>query len=150
MNNLIAEYLKRENVNVFESAPNWRSAIMLCTDSLVKHGYVTENYPKRIIEITETYGAYYLIAKDLALLHARPEDGVIKQQLALSVIKQPVVFDNKEDNPVRLFITLCAKDSVSHLEMLQKLAELMMDESRIEKCASITDPEELYQEVVNL
>ena len=66
---------------------------------------------------------------------------------AVTVIRKPVVFDNKEDEPVQLFVTLCATDSNSHLEMLQELAEIMMDESRVEKCVQMETPEALYEEI---
>ena len=121
--------------------------VSLHYDPMIAQGYITENYPKRIIELTEEHGAYYIVAKDLALVHARPEDGVLKQQLAVTVIRKPVIFDNKEHEPVRLFVTLCAADSNSHLDMLRDLAEIMMDEARVEKCIQMETPEALYEEI---
>jgi mannitol/fructose-specific phosphotransferase system IIA component (Ntr-type) len=143
----VKEILKKENVRILNQVKDWREAIKVSTDPLIEQGYITENYPKRIIQLTEEHGAYYIVAKNLALVHARPEDGVLKQQLAVTVIRKPVVFDNKEDEPVQLFVTLCATDSNSHLEMLQELAEIMMDESRVEKCVQMETPEALYEEI---
>lgn len=143
----VTEFLKKENVRIVDAVSDWREAIKICTDPLIEQGYITENYPKRIIELTEEHGAYYIVAKDLALVHARPEDGVLKQQLAVTVIRKPVIFDNKEHDPVRLFVTLCAADSNSHLDMLRELAEIMMDEARVEKCIRIETPEALYEEI---
>lgn len=143
----VKEILKKENVRILNQVKDWREAIKVSTDPLIEQGYITENYPKRIIKLTEEHGAYYIVAKNLALVHARPEDGVLQQQLAVTVIRKPVVFDNKEDEPVQLFVTLCATDSNSHLEMLQELAEIMMDESRVEKCVQMETPEALYEEI---
>ena len=143
----VKEILKKENVRILNQVKDWREAIKVSTDPLIEQGYITENYPKRIIQLTEEHGAYYIVAKNLALVHARPEDGVLKQQLAVTVIRKPVVFDNKEDEPVQLFVTLCATDSNSHLEMLQELVEIMMDESRVEKCVQMETPEALYEEI---
>lgn len=143
----VKEILKKENVRILNQVKDWREAIKVSTDPLIEQGYITENYPKRIIQLTEEHGAYYIVAKNLALVHARPEDGVLQQQLAVTVIRKPVVFDNKEDEPVQLFVTLCATDSNSHLEMLQELAEIMMDESRVEKCVQMETPEALYEEI---
>ncbi len=150
MSNKIKDFLKRENVRIVEQARDWQDAIEISTRPLIEQGYITENYPKRIIQLTQQHGAYYVVAKDLALVHARPEDGVLHQQLAVTVIRRPVIFDNKEDEPVRLFITLCAQDSSSHLDMLQQLAEVMMDEERVGKCIQMTDPNELYEEITKV
>lgn len=150
MSNKIMDFLKRENVRIVEQAEDWRDAIEISTRPLIEQGYITEDYRKAIIRLTEDHGAYYIVAKDLALVHARPEDGVLHQQLAVTVIRRPVVFDNKENEPVRLFITLCAQDSNSHLDMLQQLAEVMMDEERVQKCIQMTDPDELYEEITKV
>lgn len=148
--NKIMDFLKRENVRIIEEARDWEDAIDLSTRPLVEQGYITEEYPKRIVQLTKEHGAYYIVAKDVALVHARPEDGVLKQQLAITVIHHPVIFENKETEPVRLFITLCAQDSNSHLEMLQQLAEVMVDEERIQKCIQMEDSDELYEEIVRV
>lgn len=148
MSNLIMDFLKPENVRIIEQAKDWKDAIDLSTRPLIEQGYITENYTRRIVELTQEHGAYYIVAKDLALVHARPEDGVLHQQLAVTVIRRPVVFENKENEPVRLFITLCAEDAVRHLDMLQQLAEMMMDEERVQKCIQMENPLELYEEIV--
>lgn len=150
MSNKIMDFLKPENVRIIDRARDWKDAIELSTRSLIEQGYITENYPKRIIELTQEHGPYYIVGKDIALVHARPEDGVLHQQLAVTVIRQPVVFDKKEQEPVRLFITLCAEDSNSHLDMLQQLAEVLMDEEWVQKCIQMSSPEELYEEIVKV
>ncbi len=149
MPNKIAAYLKSENVRIIDCVKDWREAIDVSTHLLVKQGYITDNYPKRVIQLTEEHGSYYIVGKDIALVHARPEDGVIRQQLAVTVIHKPVAFFDKPEEPVRLFVTLCAQDSNSHLEMLQELAEILMDEARVQKCVQMTDAAALYQEIVN-
>lgn len=141
---MIADMLKK-NVQILERVADWKDAIYKVTAPLVKQGYITEQYPKTIIELTEKYGAYYVLCPDVALIHARPEDGVIQKQLAVTLVKKPVTFPGKEDT-VRLFITLAAEDSNSHLEALQQLAELLSDDERIKKCAEMTDSESLYAE----
>lgn len=150
MSNKITDFLRPENVRIVEQAKDWQDAIELSTRPLIEQGYITENYPRRIIQLTREHGAYYIVAKDLALVHARPEDGVLHQQLAVTVIQQPVVFDGKENESVRLFITLCAQDSSSHLDMLQELAEVMMDEERVQKCIGMSSTKELYEEIVKI
>ena len=149
MPNNIAAYLRPENVRIIPCVADWHEAIDVTTRALVEQGYITENYPKRVIELTKEHGSYYIVGKDIALVHARPEDGVLRQQLAITVIQKPVVFEDKPNDPVRLFITLCAQDSSSHLEMMRELAEILMDEARLQKCVAMTDEAALYKEITS-
>ncbi len=144
---MITEMLKPENVRIVEEACDWEKAIEVCTQALVEQGYITEQYPKTIIETTKKHGAYYVLCPDVALAHARPEDGVIKKQLALTLFRHPISFPNKKDT-VRLIITLAAEDSNSHLDVLAQLAELLNDDSRIKLCVNMNSALELYEEFI--
>ena len=94
-------------------------------------------------------GAYYVLCPDVALVHARPEDGVIHKQLAITLVKAPITFKGKEDT-VRLIITLAAEDSQSHLEVLQQIAEILTDEKRIQSFMKMNDVDSLYYEFVRV
>ena len=148
MHSILAEYLKRENVRILNSVRDWREAIEVSTRQLIEQGFITERYPQRVLELTVQHGSYYVVGNSTALVHARPEDGVIRQQLAVTVLQQPVYFDDKPTEPVHLFIPLCAESNDGHLELLKQLAELMMDESRVKKCMDMHSERELYSEIV--
>ena len=66
-----------------------------------------------------------MLAPQIALAHARPEDGALRQGLALLVLEQPVAFHSSENDPVDLVWMFCAPDPQAHLEMLAALAELL-------------------------
>ena len=53
---MISEMLKLENIQIIESAKDWKEAIHLSLEQLVNGGYVTENYEAAIIKCTEEYG----------------------------------------------------------------------------------------------
>lgn len=146
---MISDMLQKKNVQILDSVSDWKEAIHISTKSLIDQGYITGNYPKKIIELTEKYGAYYVLCPDIALVHARPEDGVIHKQLAVTLVKEPITFMGKEDT-VRLIITLAAEDSESHLEALQQIAEIISDEKRIETLMKMKDPASLYEEFVSV
>jgi PTS system ascorbate-specific IIA component len=63
--------------------------------------------------------------------HARPEDGVNRLGLGLTVIKQGVNFDSEGNDPIQLLVTLAASDSNSHVETIAQLAELFMNEEDV-------------------
>jgi len=144
---MISDMLQEKNVQIIDSVSDWQEAIIVSTKKLIEQGYITENYPQAIIELTEKHGAYYVLCPDVALIHARPEDGVIHKQLAITLLKEPVTFKGKKDT-VRLIITLAAEDSQSHIEVLRHIAELLADEKRIQTFIEINDAARLYEEFI--
>ena len=68
-----------------------------------------------------------MLAPQIALAHARPEDGALRQGLALLLLDEPVVFGSAENDPVDLVWMFCATDYEAHLAMLAALAGLLDD-----------------------
>lgn len=144
---MIKDMLKLQNIRMIEEVADWKEAIHVSVNPLVEEGYVTENYEESIIRDTEKYGPYYVLAENLALVHARPEAGVIKKQLAITVVKKAVEF-SKDSFPVRVLITLAATDSNSHLDIMRVLSSIFMDESMIQKMVDAEEPEQIYSVLV--
>lgn len=138
------DLLKRENVQILSQAKDWQDAVRLAAQVLEADGYVEPKYKEEIIKNVERFGPYIIIAPQVALPHARPEQGVLKSQLAVTLFKQEVLFANGE-KPAKLFITLAAADSSSHLQVLANVAELLQDEKRVEQILQSDTMEELYE-----
>lgn len=142
------DLLKKENVQICDSVEGWREAIRIAAKPLEEHGYVEPRYKEEIISNVENMGPYIVIADNIALPHARPEQGAINTQIGVTLFRQDVMFDGK-DMPARLFITLAAKDSNSHLDALMAISELLSDEAVVQKILESSDTEELYQYFTN-
>ncbi len=138
------ELLKKENVQICDTAPDWREAIRMAVKPLEEHGYVEPRYKEEIISNVEKMGPYIVIADNIALPHARPEQGALKTQIGVTLFRKDVLFDGK-DIPARLFVTLAAKDSNSHLDALVEISDLLSDESVVQKILEAPDTENLYQ-----
>lgn len=141
---MLNEMLKLENVNIHEEVENWRQAIEISLRPLVDGGYVEECYINNIIESTLRLGPYYILAKEVALIHGRPEEGVLKKQLAVTVLRKPVQFSESSE-PVRILIALAAVDSESHLDVMKTIASILMDERKITDIVNGKTNEEIYQ-----
>lgn len=140
---MIKDILKRKNVKILNCAADWMEAIQICCAPLIEDGCITTAYPEAIIHNTEMYGPYYVLCQDVALLHARPQDGVKEQQMSVILLKEPIYFQNK-DVPARLLITLAAIDTQSHLDALKQIAEMLDSSKKIEDLVSIQDEDILY------
>lgn len=141
---MIADMLKKENIRIMEEVNDWKDAIHISLQPLLDGGYITENYEKAILECTEKYGPYYVLAEDFALIHGRPEDGVLEKQLAITIVRKPVVFEGCSF-PVRVLIALGASDSNSHLDTMKVLSSIFMDEAKISKLVNADEPQQIYE-----
>ncbi|MDD2971135.1 MAG: PTS sugar transporter subunit IIA [Lachnospiraceae bacterium] len=142
------DLLKKENVQILNRAEDWKDAIRKSVMPLENGGYVEPRYKEEIISNVEKMGSYIVIAPYIALPHARPEQGVIKSQIAVTLFKDAIEFENK-DNPVRLFIVLAAADNNRHLEALVVISELLQDERIVQKILNAENEEELYEYFVS-
>lgn len=135
--------VKLENVQICEKANDWREAIKISVQPLEQGGYVKSCYKDGIIENVEKLGPYIVIADEIAMPHARPEQGAVETQISITLFREGVQFEGKEIT-ARLFVTLSAKDSDSHLEALVKISELLSDDGKVEKILDAPDVQTLY------
>ena len=80
----------------------------------------------------------------IILPHARPEEGVKKNQISILSIKKPVYFDNGKV-PIRLLMILASVDSKSHLRILKLLASVLTDETVLRSLLKSDTPQRLLQ-----
>lgn len=137
------QLLSVENIRIVEKVEDWKEAIRLAVAPLIEHGFVEERYVDGIFTNTSIYGPYYVLAPEIALPHARPDQGVIHQQIAILLLREPVKF-TPDGYEVRILITLAAEDSTSHLQTLVHLSEFLGDDASVGKLLSAGSPEEIY------
>ncbi|MCQ9627238.1 PTS sugar transporter subunit IIA [Cetobacterium somerae] len=124
--------IENKSIKVGVEAKNWQDAIKKGTDLLIKSKAVKEEYFHSIIKNTEEYGPYYIILPEVAMPHARPECGVIKDSFSLITLREPVSFQDKQEK-VSIVITLAATSSENHNEKaLIQIAELFDNENNVE------------------
>lgn len=140
---MIETMLKIENIQILESVNDWKEAIHVSVMPLVRSGYVEERYIQGIIDNTLLYGSYYVLAPEIALPHARPEQGVISKQLAITVLRNPIRFTS-DGYDVRLLIVLAAENGASHLEALKAIAEIISDEQKVQSIIEAKTSDEVF------
>lgn len=128
---MLKSFLPLAHIQQVETVSDWQQAVKQCAEPLLQEQLIVARYLDRIFTLYDEIGPYFVIAPQIAMPHARPEDGALDQALSLLVIKQGVDFGSEND-PVKLVILLAAKDNHSHLDMLAAVAELLSDESAVE------------------
>ncbi|WP_045422908.1 PTS sugar transporter subunit IIA [Vibrio jasicida] len=138
--------IDNNSIKLQAQASNWREAIKIGTDMLIASGAIQSSYHDAIISSVEELGPYICIAPNLALPHARPENGVIRTAFALVTLEEPIYFEG-EDEPVDVLITLAGSSSDEHMEGLMEVTQVLDDEDsetgvdldKLRRCRSKTD-----------
>ena len=141
------DMLKLENVQIIDGVKDWVEAIHVGVQPLVDTGYVEERYIDEIIKNTEKFGPYYVLCENLALLHASAEQGVIKKQLAITALRNPIKF-KLDGYDVRLLVTLAASDPESHLEAMKAISNIFSEQKRIDDLVNAPTAEDIYKQFV--
>lgn len=142
------EILKLENVRILDSVKDWIEAINVAVQPLVEQGYCESRYITGIIENTKKFGPYYVLCENLALIHASSEQGVIKKQIAVTVLKNPIKFKPDGYN-VRILLVLAAEDRESHIEAIQAISNIFSDKKRVQKILDAKSTEEIFNVFIN-
>ncbi|EIY5159227.1 TPA: PTS sugar transporter subunit IIA [Klebsiella variicola] len=136
---MIRDWLTPDKINVINSIDNWKNAVRLSAEPLLAQGYMAEHYIEAILKIHEELGPYYLLAPGLAMPHARPEQGALRNGLSLLHIKEGISFGSTENDPVYVIIMLCARSGNEHITMIGELAELFSDQQKLERLLKADD-----------
>lgn len=145
---MITTWLPAENIQIVDSVNDWKQAITLSAQPLLAKGAITEDYINAIFNSHQELGPYYVLAPGLAMPHARPEQGAIKNGLSLLHIKQGVSFDADENDPIYVVIMLCALSGEEHINMITALAEIFSDDERLVALLEASSMEAI-QSVIN-
>ncbi|CAG8998996.1 MAG: Ascorbate-specific PTS system EIIA component [Candidatus Celerinatantimonas neptuna] len=141
---MLTSILPKSRIILTETVSNWRQAIDISLQPLLNEGCICDSYKKAILNMYAKLGPYFVLGPGIALLHARPEDGVNKLSLGMTIIKNGVSFDSPDNDPVRLIVTLAATDKNSHLDIIASVSELFLNEEDINKLIQSNTISDIY------
>jgi mannitol/fructose-specific phosphotransferase system IIA component (Ntr-type) len=108
---------------------------------------VRPEYIDAMKRVMDELGPYCVIAPGIALLHARPEDGVNRSCLALITLKSPVPFGHSSNDPVDLAFALGAVDKQNHIKALAELADYLSNEDFLQLLRESLDSDSLRKSI---
>lgn len=107
--------MKINLIKLKEECKDWKEVVFKGVGLLEENGFVNEVYRERIIENFYEFGPYMVISPQIVLLHARPEDGVIKTGFSILTLENPINFGSELNDPVKLVFTFCSIDNKDHI-----------------------------------
>ena len=130
------QYIDQEHVS-------WQNMIQMAGQPLLDDGLIAQEYVDEIITTWTEKGPYMNIGPNIVLAHARPLPSTKKAVMALLLSKQPAALLDDPAHTARLWIFLATPDDRSHIELIQKLATLLMDANRVQRVLAANSQEEL-------
>ena len=140
-NEQYVQYIDQEHVS-------WKSLIQMAGQPLLDDGLIAQEYIDEIITTCKEKGPYMNIGPNIVLAHARPLPSTKKAVMALLLSKQPAALLDDPAHKARLWIFLATPDDRSHIELIQKLATLLIDADHVQRILAATSQEELLASVL--
>lgn len=125
------KFLEEQLVKVGADAIEAKEAIKQAGKLLLDDDLIEDSYLDAMVNSYEKNGPYFVLAPNIAIPHARPEDGVKEASVSLIQLKEPVVFGHASNDPVLLVFGLGASSSEEHLTLLRKLTTLLNNSDNV-------------------
>lgn len=125
---MLMDFLE-DHIQVIDAVDSWEDSIRKSASILLKKKYITENYIDAMVKSVHINGSYIVIIPNVAMPHARPEEGVNKSCLSFLKINQPVMYP--QDQEVRLVFVLAGNDNEGHIDLISSLADLLEDKQAV-------------------
>jgi PTS system ascorbate-specific IIA component len=129
---MLKDLLKENFIDLDIVASTWEESIRLAAQSLLREEFITEQYIDNMVESVNQLGPYMVIMPHIAFAHAKPGPSVLKPGISLSRLVNPVKFNSKHNDPVKVIFTLAANDGSSHMQGLSDLAMFLSDSTVID------------------
>jgi PTS system ascorbate-specific IIA component len=140
---LILDLLKNKNIKVGVDAADWKEVVDKTGKLLLEADQIEKRYIEAMKQSIIDNGPYVVIGKGIALLHARPEDGVKENCLSLITLSEPVEFGNENNDPVKIAFAFGTVDNDKHIKTISELSVVLMEESAVDKIAEMGSAEEI-------
>lgn len=144
----ILECLNLSKVRITEKSILWQDSIYFAGKCLVEAGSIEEKYLDVIISQTMYYGPYMFITDKIMLAHAKPEDGVNRMDICMTVFKNPVFF--KEGKRAEIIFVLAAEDHERHLKILNDILKIAENTEGTEKLVKAKTCGQILQEMAEM
>ncbi|REB08565.1 PRD domain-containing protein [Sporosarcina sp. BI001-red] len=142
---MLCDLLTNETIQFTDSVSNWKEAIRLASEPLLKNNSIELTYVDSMIQNVEELGPYIVLTKGMALPHSRPENGVQKVGMSLLRVRDAVAFSDQEKHQANLIIVLAAADNETHLTALSQLSDLLSEEENLQKLIAANSVEDVLK-----
>ncbi|MCU9933482.1 PTS sugar transporter subunit IIA [Mycoplasmopsis cynos] len=116
---------------------DWKEAIHKGVELLVNNNKATFELEEKILEVTKEFGAYYVLEKGIALVHAPAGGHCLEAATSTLILKDEIVFNNQPEKMAKIIITLSAPDNISHFDFIKEFGDYFMNQDFKQKVLNI-------------
>lgn len=139
----LCDFLNDNGVVITDQKFTWDQVIRFCGENMCQRGTISPEYIEKIISQIRYYGPYMFILPNVILAHAKPEDGVFRLDISMTILKQGVQFSDFHN--ARIVMILAAEDQERHLRILKNIQEIFSIPARVDKLMEMNDSAEVLQ-----
>lgn len=144
-NKKISELVFNNNlVSIIDNDNNWREAIKVGCNKLVKESLVKKDYYKYIIKNVEKFGPYFIVDKDIAICFASFTKKVNKKAVQVTIFKKGFLFPS-DNRKIKITLSFSVQGNNMSEEEFTKWMILIGNRSCIDKLTSFSNEEKLFQ-----
>ncbi|MCI2947039.1 PTS sugar transporter subunit IIA [Staphylococcus caledonicus] len=136
------EILTKDRIILESEVESWEQAIQKASQPLLEQNIIKNDYIDSMIKSVEDLGPYIVIAPEIAIAHARPDNNVNEVGLSLLKLSKHINF-SENGHYASLIFVLSAIDNSSHLKVLQSLAQLLGDQKNVKQLMESKDKDEI-------
>lgn len=146
---LLSDRLNKTNIVFGEGSPEWRDAIRLSAEPLLRAGAIDSTYVENSIQVVEEYGDYIVVSEGVAMPHANPElGGVHRDSLSLLVCPEGVHF-TESDSMVYLLFFFASTGKKDDLDVLKAIIRIGHIPGEAKRIASLKDIDAIYETILS-
>jgi PTS system ascorbate-specific IIA component len=148
MGNLLSRIVEKKHYKFINGeGVSWQEAVRLSAESLVADGSVSEDYYKQIVACIEKFGPYVVFEHNIAMPHTTENaEGAYKTGIGFMVSEHLIDFgvdEFGERKQANVFFTLSAVHPEEHMNNIQQLSFIFMNEPLIDALAAARTPEDI-------
>lgn len=121
----LGSLITKKRIILHADAADFRQAITLGGELLVRDGAIEPDYIRAMIEHTVAYPSDVVVAPHVALAHATSCGNVHEVCMSLVLLDHPVPFHHLRNDPVKLVLCLGTVDNYSHEKAIYDLLKIL-------------------------
>lgn len=144
-NRQLRKLMRFDSIRLFPFAPDWESAVRQAGEILFEQQAVKWDYVEETIETMKHIGFYSVTDGQMALLHGKVSDSVLRTAVSLVVYGEPVQFGDKQ---ARILFFLASANPKEHIPAVINLTRMVKSTPMIERLESAQSVDEIYQTLI--
>ena len=130
----LRNYINKENIKIYENGYDWKEALSLSIEAIIKNKKDHSEYLKTVINDIEKRKIYTVNFPEIIILQLKPIIKKASTKMSLNIFKDPIPFlmDDKVYN-IKLILFIIVNPTLNHLRALEEFYSIIKDEKKKEK-----------------